>query len=727
MDQMENCSGKAETLIAVSHKMADCHKREKIFLFYFSSCLFLLIEELQDQSGEEQLSSRPSISRGRKSWGFRRTTIARREFLEEVGELVHSPPPVRKTRSRRSIPTPLITPEMQDSLRDTPNARSVVEELEWSAPSSPVAEDNKPATETYAGGNLDPSLWQDCGSAFHTAFSLLGGGESFQVEMPEVLAVPATAEASDSIEPYDSCVTDESAVPNNENFPGIQDGETLISEIDEMLTQKGGPELKYTTRGVKGRKGRGRPCAVDESAKATCEDAPDGEMLLREIGEMLTRKSGQEQRGTTIRGGKEGARLCTTNECAVSNVEDSPDDSTHSVLGDVEADPDVVLISPEERGDSDGEMLLRGTRKMQTRRRQEQRATTVRGVKRGKGNNTSCATGESAMLINEDSPDDIAHSSFGGVRSDTDVVLISPQEEADSDSEMTLIEIGKPPTPEIGQEQRDATARGGKGRGRKKGRGRGRKKAKGRAKGRGKAGGLQSKAMDEEVVIVNPTEEEQEVEKITVPDSPIQISASPAQSVGSLSPQQTGSQFIFIESDVDQVIGEIHEQFEDAPEQKDKEVNRNEEPLPDLDPEDHDPDALTCICCEKRNDRYMPSFLNQLRGLPKDENLRYRLVSISDSCAAFTVFRFVIRCVGCQEWFHGNCVGISHTGSCAGYVCSTCVTKNQSEPQSNCCPQLEDECSLPQGSTQSCQDEDVERKSEQQAVKVRMVFGPYCS
>lgn len=530
--------------------------------------------------------------------------------MEEVGDLAHSPPPVRKTRSRRSNQAPLTTQETQESLRDTPNARSVVDELEWSAPSSPVAEDNKLTTETYAGGNLDPSLWQDCGSAFHTAFSLLGGGESFQVEMPDILAVPDTVEASHSIEPYDSCVTDESAMPNNENFPdGIHDGETLIREIDEMLTQKGGQELKYTTRGVKGRKGRSRPCTTDESAKPNNEDSPGGEMLLREIGEMLTRKSGQEEKGMTVRGGRGGkgrGRLCATDESPMPNNEDSPDDSTHSVLGDVGADSDVVLISPQE-GHSDDEMLLRGTRKMLTRKSgQEQRAASVRGVKGGKGNKTSCATGDSAMPINEDSPDDIAHSVLGGVRSDSDVVLISPQEEADSECEMTLIEIGKLPTPEIGQEQRDTTLRGGKGRGRKKGRGRGRKKAKGRGKGRGKAGGLQSKAMDEEVVIVNPTEEEQDVEKFNVPDSPIQIPASPARSVSSLSPQQSSSDCIFIESDVDQVIGEIPDQVDDAPEQKDKELNRNEEPPPELDSEDHGPDALICICRQKRNDRYMP-------------------------------------------------------------------------------------------------------------------------
>lgn len=626
--------------------------------------------------------------------------------MEEVGDLAHSPPPVRKTRSRRSNQT---TPETQESLRDTPNARSVVDELEWSAPSSPVAE-NKPDTEMYAGGNLDPSLWQDCGSAFHTAFSLLGGGESFQVEMPDAYAVPDPVEASTSIEPYDLCVTDKSVVPNEENFPdGIHDGETLIRETDEMLTQKGGQELKYPTRGVKGRKERGRSLAIDEPAKPNNEDSPDGEMLLREIGEMLTRKSGQEQKATTIRGvrgGKGRGRLCETNEPAMPKNEDSPDDGARSVLGDVGADTDVVLISSQ-GGRSEGEMLLRATRKMLTRSSgQEQRAAAVKGIRGRRGNTTSCATGDSAMPINEESLDDTAHSVLGGVRLDSDVVLISQQEAADSDSEMTLIEISKLPTPEDGQEQRDTIGRGGKGRGRKKGRGRGRKKAK----ARGKAGGLQSKAMNEDVVIVNPIEEEQAVQKINVPDSPIQISTSPAQSVSSLSPQQSSSDCIFIESDVDQVIGNIHDQFNDAPEQKGKEVNENEEPPPEL-----DSDALTCTCCQKRNDRYMPYFLNRIKKLNTPCIDCFHLLITE---AAFTLFRFMIRCVGCQEWFHGNCVGIGETGSCTGYVCSTCVTKNQSEQQPNCCPQLEDECSLPQGLTPICQDEVMEGKNE-----VRIAFG----
>lgn len=633
--------------------------------------------------------------------------------MEEVGELAHSPPPVRKTRSRRSNQTPLTTLETQESLRDTPTTRSVLDELEWSAPSSPVAEDNKPGTETYAGGSLDPILWQDCGSAFHTAFSLLGGGESFQVEMPDALAVPDPVEATDSIEPYDSCTTEEPSVPNDESFPDdIHEGETLVRDIDETLTQKGVQELKYTTRGVRGRKERARPCAVDESAKPNNDDSPDGEMLLREMEETLTRKCAQEQRGTTtrgVRGGKGRGRLC---ESAMLSTEDSADGRTHAVLGAVGAHSDVVLISPQEGGHSVGQMLLRGTRKMLTRKsRQEQRATKVRRVTGGKGNSTPCATGESAMPINEDAPDDLAHSVLGGVKLDSDVVLISPQEEADSDDEITLIQIGKLPAPGVGQEQRDTTVRGGKGKGRKKGRGRGRKKAKGRGKGRGKAGGLQFKAVDEEVLIVNPTEEEQEVEKMNVPDSPIQISTSPAQSVSSLSPQRSSSDCIFVESDVDQ------DQFEDAPEQKNKEGNSDEGPPPGLEPEDHDPDALICICRQKRSDRYT-LISEQAPGVRNVECLKYGLFLRPDSCAASTVFRFLVRCVGCQQWFHGNCVGISEAGSGTAYVCSACVLKNQSEHQPDRRPQLEDECGLRR-------DEDKEEESEPQAAEVRTAFGSY--
>uniref|UniRef100_A0A3Q3KQE4 Death inducer-obliterator 1 n=1 Tax=Monopterus albus TaxID=43700 RepID=A0A3Q3KQE4_MONAL len=96
--------------------------------------------------------------------------------MEEVGDLTHSPPLVRRVRSRRTNQMPQTT-EAPTTQRATRAARSVIDDLEWSAPSSPVSEGSKPASEASAGGSLDPSLWQDFGSAFHTAFSLLGGSE----------------------------------------------------------------------------------------------------------------------------------------------------------------------------------------------------------------------------------------------------------------------------------------------------------------------------------------------------------------------------------------------------------------------------------------------------------------------------------------------------------------------------------------------------------------------
>lgn len=516
--------------------------------------------------------------------------------MEEVGELAHSPPPVRKTRSRRSTHIALTTAETEESPRRTPSAMSVLDGLEWSAPSSPVAEETKPATETFAAGNLDPSLWQDCGSAFHTAFSLLGGGDSFQVEMQDALAVPGAAEAGDSIEPYDSHVTDESAMPKNDFPDDNHGGEILLGEIGEILMQKDDQESRCRSiREVKGRKGRSRICATDESAMPNNEDSPGGEMLLREFGEMLTRKGGKEQRYTTIRGvrGRKGrGAISATDESTVASNDTSPDGTARSVLGR-----------------SDGEMLLREAAEMLTQKGgQGEGGATVRAVKVGKGRARQCATDGPAMSSWEDSPDDISHSGLGDEREDSDVVLISPQEEADSDGETTAIETGTLLATGVGQEQRDATARGakgGKGRGRKRGRGRGRRKAKGRGKGRGKPGGLQSNTLGDELVIVNPTQPEQQVEKLNGPDSPIEISTSPAHSVSSLSPaQRSTSDCICIESDVDQVINETHDQFDDAPQQRDKEVNSTGATLLISDHEGYDPDALTCICRQKRSDRY---------------------------------------------------------------------------------------------------------------------------
>lgn len=207
--------------------------------------------------------------------------------MEEVGDLAHSPPLVRKGRSRRSNQTVLNTLETCDnsSQQNTPATRSVIDDLEWSAPSSPVSEENKPTSETFSGGSLDPSLWQDFGSAFHTAFSLLGGGEGFSLEMPGTPAVPDIVEAPIAIKPHLPQVIDESEIPKNIQSP--EDMETahsippdfvagresddvvLVSsqeedsddvtliQIKEQLMSKIS-QGKTTARGVKGGRGRGR-------------------------------------------------------------------------------------------------------------------------------------------------------------------------------------------------------------------------------------------------------------------------------------------------------------------------------------------------------------------------------------------------------------------------------------------------------------------------------------
>lgn len=163
------------------------------FVFVQCLCLCLSIEEEQSQSEGAEVGVRPTLSQVRKSWGFRRTTIAKREFMEEVGDLAHSPQIVRRGRSRRTSQTPQTTMETVTTRRAARSARSVLDDLQWSAPSSPVSEDNKPVSEASTVVSLDPSLWQDIGSAFHTAFSLLGGNEA--------LSMTDAVEATDILEP----------------------------------------------------------------------------------------------------------------------------------------------------------------------------------------------------------------------------------------------------------------------------------------------------------------------------------------------------------------------------------------------------------------------------------------------------------------------------------------------------------------------------------------------
>ncbi|KAM4563893.1 uncharacterized protein PAE49_011838 isoform 2-T2 [Odontesthes bonariensis] len=171
--------------------------------------------EQQSQSEEAESGVRPTLSQVRKSWGFRRTTIAKREFMEEVGDLTRSPPLVRRGRSRRTNQTPETSTETRTTQKAAQTARSVLDDLEWSAPSSPVSEDSKPASEASVGVSLDPSLWQDFGSAFHTAFSLLGGEEDMPMTMSDSLAVPDISEATNAVEPSIPEAVEVAEMPHN--------------------------------------------------------------------------------------------------------------------------------------------------------------------------------------------------------------------------------------------------------------------------------------------------------------------------------------------------------------------------------------------------------------------------------------------------------------------------------------------------------------------------------
>uniref|UniRef100_A0A3B3TTX8 Death-inducer obliterator 1-like n=1 Tax=Poecilia latipinna TaxID=48699 RepID=A0A3B3TTX8_9TELE len=133
--------------------------------------------------------------------------------MEEVGDLTHSPPPLRRGRSRRTNQAPETNTEEDTKQKATRTARSVIEDLQWSAPSSPASEDSKEPPETSAGGSFDPSLWQDFGSAFHTAFSLLGGNEG--LSLTDALTVPSFFEPANEIELTDPQPVEENETPDN--------------------------------------------------------------------------------------------------------------------------------------------------------------------------------------------------------------------------------------------------------------------------------------------------------------------------------------------------------------------------------------------------------------------------------------------------------------------------------------------------------------------------------
>lgn len=199
----------------------------------FRSILFHFVlspEEQQSQCEDPETSNRPSLSQVKKSWGFRRTTIARREFMEEVGDLAHSPPALRRGRSRRINQEPQTISDNHTTQKAT--TQSVINDLEWSAPSSPVSDDSKSASETYTAGPFDPSLWQDYGSAFHTAFSLLGGDEGLS-EMGNLPAAPTTVVAMNSVEPSRQAI-DEMETPDHIETTGDMENLEPMAPDEEM-------------------------------------------------------------------------------------------------------------------------------------------------------------------------------------------------------------------------------------------------------------------------------------------------------------------------------------------------------------------------------------------------------------------------------------------------------------------------------------------------------------
>lgn len=201
--------------------------------------------------------------------------------MDEVGQLAYSPPPVRRCRSLRTRQMPQTTSEScTANQRATSATKSVIDDLEWSAPSSPASEDSKPASEAFAGGTLDPILWQDFGSAFHTAFSLLGGGEGLSLEMPHALAVPEPVETTSAIEPPTPQAIDETEIPHN--VETADDMELLHLVAPDFVAAK----------------------ETDDVVLISGQEEDSDEMTLIQIKEQLASKC--SQRETRPRGVKSG-------------------------------------------------------------------------------------------------------------------------------------------------------------------------------------------------------------------------------------------------------------------------------------------------------------------------------------------------------------------------------------------------------------------------------------
>ncbi|XP_015239036.1 PREDICTED: death-inducer obliterator 1 isoform X2 [Cyprinodon variegatus] len=190
--------------------------------------------------------------------------------MEEVGDLSNSPPVVRRGRTRRANQAAATNTEDKSKKKNTRTTRSVIDDLQWSAPSSPVTEDSKEPLETSAGGTFDPSLWQDFGSAFHTAFSLLGGGED--LPLTDAATVP------DFFLPADPQLIEKNEVPDNLD--------------DTELTQPAASDSTAERQ-------------IDNVILISSQEEDSDEMTLLQIKEQLA-SSSSSQGGSKTRGGKGG-------------------------------------------------------------------------------------------------------------------------------------------------------------------------------------------------------------------------------------------------------------------------------------------------------------------------------------------------------------------------------------------------------------------------------------
>uniref|UniRef100_A0A3Q0QPE3 Death inducer-obliterator 1 n=1 Tax=Amphilophus citrinellus TaxID=61819 RepID=A0A3Q0QPE3_AMPCI len=181
------------------------------------------------------------------------------------------------------------------------------------------------------------------------------------------------------------------------------------------------------------------------------------------------------------------------------------------------------------------------------------------------------------------------------------------------------------------------------------------------------------------------------LEKETDPHSPPEKEGSAAPFDTALSTaQQSNSDCMIIDSDYVQITELTPGQFDEAPEEEDeakKDAENTEEYSSKSHTEGYDSNTLYCICRQKENKRFM------------------------------------ICCDICQEWFHGECVGVSETQGRQmekkgqEYICPPCTLKKQSQLQAESHPQPDPVLSFPECLTLRPAVEEGVGQEEQQAVK----------